>query len=254
MTNHGGYDGIIVKYDINGNVVWKKNFGGSSEDYFYSVTATTDGYIVGGYSYINSTGDWSGITKKGSVDMIIVKYDSNGNVLWKKNIGGSGYNYAYSVIATNDSYGVVGNTNSTGGYDFAGLTNHGGYDGVIFIESSNPITSVTPLYNSSFGIYNGTQQLTQLSQTAGTYIVKAKYLNTTTTPLNTTIIIAVYNDNKIIKTYCLPKTIPIDGVVDISQDVLIPSSEDVPKLKIKIMGLDSLISLSPLSPIISKSR
>jgi hypothetical protein len=41
---------MIVKYDLNGNVVWKKNFGGSDYDYFNNLIGVSDGYIVVGGS------------------------------------------------------------------------------------------------------------------------------------------------------------------------------------------------------------
>jgi hypothetical protein len=71
-----------VKFKANGEVVWKKNFGGSGHDHFNSVTATTDGGIVAvGYSASGSfgNGDWTGVTGKGGNDAIIVKFFS-GNV------------------------------------------------------------------------------------------------------------------------------------------------------------------------------
>ena len=50
LTNNGGYDGIIIKYDANGVVQWAKGIGGDDYDYIYSVASTSDGgYIAGGY-------------------------------------------------------------------------------------------------------------------------------------------------------------------------------------------------------------
>ena len=72
-------DAIIVKYDANSNMLWKRNFGGGSGDNFYSVVSAPDGGSVAvGYSYINNTGDLIGITGKGGIDAIIVKYDDDG--------------------------------------------------------------------------------------------------------------------------------------------------------------------------------
>ena len=92
VTGKGGEDAIIVKYDASGNVQWRKNFGGSGNDWFYSVTATPDGgFVAVGNSYIapSGNGDWTGVIGKGN-DAIIVKFDAYGDVVWKKNFGGSG--------------------------------------------------------------------------------------------------------------------------------------------------------------------
>ena len=44
--NKGGYDGIIVKYDLDGNIEWKKTFGGTNSDYFHSIVNVNNGYIA----------------------------------------------------------------------------------------------------------------------------------------------------------------------------------------------------------------
>jgi len=110
FTGKGNFDAIIVKYDYAGNIVWKKNFGGSGMEVFKSVTAVSDGFVAVGYSLFNSfdTGDWEGILGKGDVDAIIVKYDHDGNVVWKKNFGGNANDAFESVIATSNSVIAVG--------------------------------------------------------------------------------------------------------------------------------------------------
>ena len=112
VMGKGNYDAIIVKYDHNGNLVWKKSFGGNSSDYFLSVTSHSDGIIVVGYSSGGSfgNGDWEGINGKGGSDAIIVKYDFNGNVVWKKNFGGNSSESFRAVIATSGGFVAVGTT------------------------------------------------------------------------------------------------------------------------------------------------
>jgi len=81
IQGKGGTDGIIVKYDNLGNVVWKNNFGGSGHDGFESVTAVPNGVVAVGYSRRDSfgTGDWTDVTNKGVfADAIIVKYSGAG--------------------------------------------------------------------------------------------------------------------------------------------------------------------------------
>ena len=141
ITGKGGTDAIIVKYDNNGNVLWKKNFGGGSGNFFNSVTAVSDGIIAVGSSYADSfnTGDWTGITGKGGTDAIIVKYDNNGNIVWKKNFGGSDFDNYNSVTAVSGGIIAVGNS-GTGSFtvgDWAGITGKGSADAIIVKYDNN---------------------------------------------------------------------------------------------------------------------
>ncbi|PMQ02381.1 MAG: hypothetical protein CBR30_01695 [Dictyoglomus sp. NZ13-RE01] len=105
-----GGDVYILKLDADGNLVWKKTFGGSSDDEANSIQQTSDGgYIVAGYT--SSFG-------AGGRDVYILKLDANGNLVWQKTFGGSGWDEAYSIQQTSDSgYIVAGYTESFGDSD-----------------------------------------------------------------------------------------------------------------------------------------
>ena len=98
------HDALLMKFDARGNMLWSKTFGGSQEDYFMGVIATSDG----GYLAAGSTNATGYLTFDG--DAWIVKTDANGNIQWQKkypNSGGSGF--INSIIQT-----------SEGGYAFIG--------------------------------------------------------------------------------------------------------------------------------------
>jgi uncharacterized delta-60 repeat protein len=109
----GNYDFFLIKTDANGNLQWAKTYGGTSDDWAYSVQQTSDGgYIVEGY-----TGSFGA----GRSDILLIKTDANGNIQWAKTYGGTNDDRASSVQQTSGGgYIVAGYTNSfgAGNYDF----------------------------------------------------------------------------------------------------------------------------------------
>jgi len=120
-TNDGGFaitgninsnnnDILVAKFNSLGNTQWTRTIGGSSYDISYSITETSDNGLVvtgGTMSYGN-----------GNFDLIIAKFDSSGNLLWTKTLGGSNEDFAFSVIETSDNNLVTtGWTKSYGGSD-----------------------------------------------------------------------------------------------------------------------------------------
>lgn len=49
LTRIGGNDGIIVKFDASGNVVWQKNYGNEMDDALYGIITTNNEIITAGY-------------------------------------------------------------------------------------------------------------------------------------------------------------------------------------------------------------
>jgi len=107
----GGTDAFVRKYDQDGNVLWTRQFGTTSNDFLYGVFAHTSGvYVVGNVDCCAAV--LPGFPPAASADAFIRKYDGNGNELWTRLYGTADADYAYSVAA--DATGVyVGGT--TGG-------------------------------------------------------------------------------------------------------------------------------------------
>ncbi len=97
-ASRGGNDYWVVKIDADGNKVWDKTYGGSGTDQLNRVATTSDGgYLLGGFSSSNASGDKSE-NSKGSNDWWIVKIDVNGNKVWDKTLGGSGNDDGFADI------------------------------------------------------------------------------------------------------------------------------------------------------------
>jgi hypothetical protein len=108
----GGLDIFLIKTDANGNIIWAKTYRGTGDDWARSVHQTSDG----GYILAGATNSFSA----GSYDILLIKTDANGNIIWAKTYGGTNYEDAYFVQQTSDGgYIVVGATNSfgAGGHD-----------------------------------------------------------------------------------------------------------------------------------------
>ena len=136
LRTKGTCDGMIIKYNVNGEAEWAKGIGGTSNDCINSVAETDDGgYIVGGYFYSSSIdlGNGVSLSTKGSQDGMIIKYNVNGEAEWARGIGGTSNDYINSVAETDDGgYIVGGNFHSS--IDIGNgvsLSNKGSYDGMI---------------------------------------------------------------------------------------------------------------------------
>lgn len=114
----GYYDGIIVKYDKDGNIEWHKTLGGNNNEALFSIAEDPNGgYVVAGYtdstevSLDNTVIDTNYF---GNEDGIIVKLDSNGNYVWSQSIGGTGVDRINGVtVSESGDVAVVGSYTST---------------------------------------------------------------------------------------------------------------------------------------------
>ncbi|MBK9319040.1 MAG: hypothetical protein IPM91_09645 [Bacteroidetes bacterium] len=98
-------------------IEWQNTIGGSDIDDLKSIQQTTDGgYILGGYSNSNFSGD-KDENSMGMLDYWIIKIDKSGNILWQNTIGGSGNDALHSVAQTLDGGYILGgysNSNISG--------------------------------------------------------------------------------------------------------------------------------------------
>ncbi|MEJ2358347.1 MAG: SBBP repeat-containing protein [Deinococcales bacterium] len=108
QTSAGGTDIVLVKYDPNGNQLWTRQFGSAGNDIAGDVTTDAAGNtILVGFTY----GELPGQTGAGGTDIILAKYDPNGNQLWTRQFGSTSNDYAYGIAtdpAGNST--LIGNT------------------------------------------------------------------------------------------------------------------------------------------------
>lgn len=91
---------LIVKYDLEGNILFEKEFREAKDSAFTGVISSDDGYIVVGYSLSAEESDKSGA--------YIIKYDRTGNIIWSSRYGDKSNAKFKDLIRVEDYYYVVG--------------------------------------------------------------------------------------------------------------------------------------------------
>ena len=114
--NGNSEDVYLIKTDVNGVELWSQTFGGTGQDYCFSVQQTTDG----GYVITGDTDSYG----NGSYDVYLIKTDVNGVELWSQTFGGPYYDEGKSVQQTTD-----------GGYIITGTTGEWGFGNVYLIKT-----------------------------------------------------------------------------------------------------------------------
>lgn len=128
----GESDAIIFKYDNEGKLLWKKNYGGSDADGFASIIETKDeGYVIVGNTY---SSDIEGISKYGQEKCLIVKYDKDFNLLWNKSYGKVGYNYFTDIAELNNGNVIAIGRNNLYKYNQDGEIISGKNNGGVIVQ------------------------------------------------------------------------------------------------------------------------
>jgi hypothetical protein len=205
-TSADMWDIFMLKLSDAGNFVWVNTFGGVGHDEGWQIKADYAGNVVitGG---ISSTVDFdpgagvSNLNGLGTYDAVVAKFTSNGNYIWAKKIGNTGYDYPYSLgidNANNIYYGGIfqGTVDFDPNAGVQNVTGSGGTDGfVASLDQNGNYRWVTPI-NASYvysigldnannviitGNFNGTQDfdpgagITNLTSNGNADIYLAKY-------------------------------------------------------------------------------
>ncbi|ROI01581.1 T9SS C-terminal target domain-containing protein [Chryseobacterium sp. G0240] len=81
--NFGEGDYWIVKLDKTGKVEWEKNFGGKGDDHIRSLALTSNGYIIGGESRSERSGNKTVGVEEGT-DLWLISLNERGEEQWQK--------------------------------------------------------------------------------------------------------------------------------------------------------------------------
>ncbi|HEY0480896.1 MAG TPA: SBBP repeat-containing protein [Kofleriaceae bacterium] len=115
LVSRGGTDAILVKLAATGELEWVKQFGGRYNDTISHVAVDARGnlYIQGVF---RDTADWGGapLTAHGGSDndVVLAKYDANGDHLWS-----AGFGNAFNDVAGGLTVDPAGNATMVGSFD-----------------------------------------------------------------------------------------------------------------------------------------
>ncbi|TRW23526.1 T9SS type A sorting domain-containing protein [Flavobacterium zepuense] len=101
-TNAGEIDIFIAKYNASNLLVWGTTIGGPTTDYTSRISTDNEGNVyVQMQSFMPdfNIGN-TNLTPFGNWDCILTKFDTNGNIVWAQQIGGSGNDTNYGGVIT----------------------------------------------------------------------------------------------------------------------------------------------------------
>ena len=97
------YEGWIVKFDPNGDIIWANLYNAAGDEAYFDVIEVSDGYLALGYSTTSSFG---------GQDLILTKVDFGGNIFWTKTYGGAGAEISCGLAELSDGR-LVASTRTT---------------------------------------------------------------------------------------------------------------------------------------------
>lgn len=127
LISAGEPDIMFCKYDPNGNLMWTKHYGSSGNDNIFDAACDSDdNIIVSGYFEGSVTFDTITLTADGEVDMMVLKFAPNGDIIWGKKFGGSDEDGGNEVaIGPNNRILVAGQSKGTFNADSFSFNNTG---------------------------------------------------------------------------------------------------------------------------------
>ncbi|SDI61423.1 Por secretion system C-terminal sorting domain-containing protein [Chryseobacterium taeanense] len=81
--NFGEGDYWIIKLNKDGKVEWEKNFGGKGDDHLRTLALTSTGYLIGGESRSERSGNKTVGIEEGT-DLWLISLDERGEEIWQK--------------------------------------------------------------------------------------------------------------------------------------------------------------------------
>ncbi|MDQ1161156.1 hypothetical protein QE422_001524 [Chryseobacterium sp. SORGH_AS 447] len=115
-SNYGEGDYHIVKLNNEGKVEWEKNFGGTGDDHLRTLAMTSTGYLIGGESRSERSGNKTIGIEEGT-DLWLISVNTIGEEVWQKS-----YNFKNRDVLMGMSVLHASDDKSTKGILLGGYT------------------------------------------------------------------------------------------------------------------------------------
>ena len=126
LKSKGKTDALLIKLAADGDLEWVKSFGGRYDDTIMQVAVDGNGniYVAGHFADIS---DWGGTPLKAhggsDNDIVLAKYDVNGDHVWSQNFGN-----VFNDVAGGLSVDPAGNITIVGSFENKGTISFGDGD------------------------------------------------------------------------------------------------------------------------------
>lgn len=122
-------DIFLARLDKNGNLLWTKCYGSIDSDIGFVVKQTNDGGFLLGADVESDGGNISGHHggPNGTSDIWVAKLSGNGNVLWSKCFGGTGYDQIYQILISDNGGFLLCSMSSSNDGDVSGQNGIGDF-------------------------------------------------------------------------------------------------------------------------------
>jgi hypothetical protein len=146
LTNKGGHDTYLVKYDPAGNVLWARSADARGVDYGRAVGCDAGGnvYACGVFNSDSISFGALMLRRKGFNDIFLVKYDATGNAVWARSAASIDNESVHSIVVDGNGNPII--TGSFYGNSLkmenAILYNHGYGPSDLFVVKYDPAGQV----------------------------------------------------------------------------------------------------------------
>jgi hypothetical protein len=136
----------VIKLSESGTIEWQKVIGGNDQDNLTSLTKNGQGYVLGGSSKSNFSGDKNSFSR-GLEDFWVVMIDFDGNIIGQKTIGGELYDGIENMLVDGNGSIFLGGNSLSSIVGEKTEVNRGGSDYWVMLLEPNALSLDSTLFS-----------------------------------------------------------------------------------------------------------